>query len=48
MEAEAKAAGATGIQQSGFAVTGNEVLMRSGVPIATNFASQELAIMTGR
>lgn len=47
MEAEAKAAGATGIQLSGICCTGNEVLMRSGVPIATNFSSQELAIMTG-
>jgi len=47
MEAEAKAAGATGIQLSGICCTGNEVLMRSGVPIATNFQSQELAIITG-
>lgn len=47
MEAEAKAAGAAGIQLSGICCTGNEVLMRSGVPIATNFSSQELAIMTG-
>lgn len=47
MEDEAKAAGATGIQLSGICCTGNEVLMRSGVPIATDFAAQELAIMTG-
>lgn len=47
MEEEAKAAGAEGIQFSGICCTGNEVLMRSGVPIATNFSSQELAIMTG-
>ncbi|HMM05485.1 MAG TPA: anaerobic carbon-monoxide dehydrogenase catalytic subunit [Clostridiales bacterium] len=47
MEDEAKAAGAAGIQLSGICCTGNEVLMRSGVPIATNFSSQELAIMTG-
>lgn len=47
MEGEAKAAGAAGIQMSGICCTGNEVLMRSGVPIATNFSSQELAIMTG-
>ncbi len=47
MEDEAKAAGAEGIQFSGICCTGNEVLMRSGVPIATNFSSQELAIMTG-
>ncbi len=47
MEEEAKAAGAEGIQFAGICCTGNEVLMRSGVPIATNFAAQELAIMTG-
>jgi len=47
MEAEAKAAGAQGIQLAGICCTGNEVLMRSGIPLATNFASQELAIMTG-
>ncbi len=47
MEDEAKAAGAAGIQLSGICCTGNEVLMRSGVPIATDFAAQELAIMTG-
>lgn len=47
MEDDAKAAGAAGIQLSGICCTGNEVLMRSGVPIATNFSSQELAIMTG-
>ena len=47
MEDEAKAAGAAGIQLSGICCTGNEVLMRSGIPIATNFSSQELAIMTG-
>ena len=47
MEADAKAAGAAGIQLSGVCCTGNEVLMRSGVPIATNFQSQELAIITG-
>jgi len=47
MEDEAKAAGAKGIQLSGICCTGNEVLMRAGVPIATNFIAQELAIMTG-
>ena len=47
MEEESKAAGAEGIQFSGICCTGNEVLMRSGVPIATNFSAQELAIMTG-
>ncbi|AVX20841.1 Ni-dependent carbon monoxide dehydrogenase precursor [Carboxydocella sporoproducens DSM 16521] len=47
MEAEAKVAGAEGINCVGICCTGNEVLMRQGVPIATSFGSQELAIMTG-
>lgn len=47
MEGEAKAAGAEGIQLSGICCTGNEVLMRQGVPIVTSFSSQELAICTG-
>lgn len=44
---EAKAVGAKGINLVGICCTGNEVLMREGVPTATNFGSQELAIMTG-
>ncbi|EGO64665.1 anaerobic carbon-monoxide dehydrogenase catalytic subunit [Acetonema longum] len=47
MQDEAKAVGAKGIKLSGICCTGNEVLMRAGVAIATNFATQELAIMTG-
>lgn len=47
MEAEAKEAGAAGIQLAGICCTGNEVLMRQGVPIATGFSSQEMAIGTG-
>ncbi len=47
LAAEAKAAGAEGINLVGICCTGNEVLMREGVPPLTNFASQELAIMTG-
>lgn len=47
MQDEAKAAGATGINLVGICCTGNEVLTREGVAIATNFATQELAIMTG-
>lgn len=47
MQDEAKAAGAKGIKLSGICCTGNEVLMRAGVAIATNFSTQELAIMTG-
>jgi carbon-monoxide dehydrogenase catalytic subunit len=47
MQAEAKAAGAQGINLVGICCTGNEVLMREGVAIATNFATQELAVLTG-
>lgn len=47
MEGEAKEVGAAGIQVAGICCTGNEVLMRQGVPIAVSYASQELAIMTG-
>ncbi|HAP32168.1 MAG TPA: carbon-monoxide dehydrogenase catalytic subunit, partial [Firmicutes bacterium] len=47
MEDEARAAGAAGIQLIGVCCTGNEVLMRQGVPLATNVISQELPIMTG-
>lgn len=47
MEEEAKAAGAKGINLVGICCTGNEVLMRQGIPLVTSFASQELAICTG-
>ncbi|HHW43497.1 MAG TPA: anaerobic carbon-monoxide dehydrogenase catalytic subunit [Desulfotomaculum sp.] len=47
MVAEARAAGAAGINLAGICCTGNEVLMRQGVPIVTSFSSQELAICTG-
>lgn len=47
MKAEAEAAGAKGIKCMGVCCTGNEVLMRQGVPVLTNFLSQELPIMTG-
>lgn len=47
LDAEAKGAGAAGIQLSGICCTGNEVLMRQGVPVATGFSSQEMAIATG-
>ncbi len=47
MVALAKKYGATGIQISGICCTGNEVLMRHGIPIAGNFMQQELAIITG-
>jgi carbon-monoxide dehydrogenase catalytic subunit len=47
MQGEAKTVGAEGINLVGICCTGNEVLMRQGVPTAANFGSQELAIMTG-
>ncbi|MBI4857399.1 MAG: anaerobic carbon-monoxide dehydrogenase catalytic subunit [Acetobacterium woodii] len=48
MQAEAVAAGATyGINIVGVCCTGNEVLLRHGIPLATNYLSQELAIITG-
>jgi carbon-monoxide dehydrogenase catalytic subunit len=47
LQSEAKESGAGGINLVGICCTGNEVLMRKGVPMATNFGSQELAIMTG-
>jgi carbon-monoxide dehydrogenase catalytic subunit len=47
MKAEAEAAGAKGIKCMGICCTGNEVLMRQGVPVLTNFLSQELPMMTG-
>lgn len=47
LQDEARAAGAEGIKCMGICCTGNEVLMRQGVPPLTNFLSQELAIMTG-
>jgi len=48
MNEEAKKAGAKeGINIVGICCTGNEVMMRHGVPLATNYLSQELAIITG-
>ncbi|MHC1636024.1 MAG: anaerobic carbon-monoxide dehydrogenase catalytic subunit [Candidatus Methanospirareceae archaeon] len=43
----AKKKGAKGINVCGMCCTGNELLMRRGVPIAGNFLNQELAIVTG-
>ncbi|HDN80097.1 MAG TPA: anaerobic carbon-monoxide dehydrogenase catalytic subunit, partial [Chloroflexi bacterium] len=43
----AKKYGAKGINVAGICCTGNEVLMRHGIPIAGNFLHQELAIATG-
>ncbi|KJR99896.1 MAG: carbon monoxide dehydrogenase [Peptococcaceae bacterium BRH_c4a] len=47
LDGEAKAIGAKGIKLMGICCTGNEVLMRHGVPIVTSFSSQEYAIATG-
>ncbi len=47
MEDDAKKAGAEGINLFGICCTGNEVLMRQQIPLATNFGTQELVITTG-
>jgi len=48
LDDEARAAGAAaGINLVGICCTGNEVLMRHGIPSATHSVSQELAIATG-
>ncbi len=43
----AREKGAKGINLSGLCCTGNELLMRQGIPIAGNHLMQELAIVTG-
>ena len=43
----AKKNGAKGVNLAGICCTANEILMRHGVPVAGNFLSQELAILTG-
>jgi carbon-monoxide dehydrogenase catalytic subunit len=43
----AKKNGAKGINLAGVCCTGNEVLMRKGIPMAGNHLMQELVIMTG-
>jgi carbon-monoxide dehydrogenase catalytic subunit len=47
MLALAEKYGARGINVVGMCCTGNEVIMRHGIPIAGNFLQQELAVMTG-
>nr|WP_320012683.1 anaerobic carbon-monoxide dehydrogenase catalytic subunit [uncultured Desulfobulbus sp.] len=44
---KAKAAGAAGINIGGLCCTGNELLMRQGIPMAGNHLMTELAIVTG-
>ena len=43
----AKAAGASGINLVGICCTGNEIMMRHGIPSCTHSVSQEMAILTG-
>jgi len=43
----AKEKGAEGINLAGSCCTGNEVLMRHGIPLAGNFLQQELLVITG-
>lgn len=48
LDGEARAAGApAGVNLVGICCTGNEVLMRHGIPSATHSVSQELAVLTG-
>lgn len=47
MKDEAVKAGAEGVNIVGICCTGNELLMREGVYLATSSASQEMAILTG-
>jgi carbon-monoxide dehydrogenase catalytic subunit len=47
MLALAEKYGAKGINMVGMCCTGNEVIMRHGIPIAGNFLQQELAVITG-
>ncbi len=47
LKPEAEAVGAKGVKCMGICCTGNEILMRQGVPIVTSFVSQELPMMTG-
>lgn len=46
-EADASAAGAVDINLVGICCTGNEVMMRHGIPSCTHSVSQETAIITG-
>ncbi|KNZ69747.1 carbon-monoxide dehydrogenase, catalytic subunit [Thermincola ferriacetica] len=48
MDEEARQAGAKeGINIVGVCCTGNEVMARRGIPLATNYLSQEMAVLTG-
>jgi carbon-monoxide dehydrogenase catalytic subunit len=43
----ARSVGATGINIVGLCCTGNEMMMRKGIPIAGNHLMQELVLITG-
>jgi carbon-monoxide dehydrogenase catalytic subunit len=45
--AMAKKAGAKGINLAGVCCTGNEILMRRGIPVAAGFIQQEMVLATG-
>ena len=47
MNDQAVAAGASGINLIGICCTGNEVMMRHGIPSCTHSVSQEMALITG-
>ncbi|KAB2952892.1 anaerobic carbon-monoxide dehydrogenase catalytic subunit [Heliorestis acidaminivorans] len=47
LNSEAKEVGAKGINIVGVCCTGNELLMRQGVSVASSFSSQELVIVSG-
>jgi carbon-monoxide dehydrogenase catalytic subunit len=47
MQAEARKAGASGINLVGICCTGNEVMMRHSIPACTHSVSQEMALVTG-
>ncbi|MFO7761484.1 MAG: anaerobic carbon-monoxide dehydrogenase catalytic subunit [Thermodesulfobacteriota bacterium] len=42
-----KKAGASGLNLTGICCTGNEILMRRGIPVAASFIQQEMALATG-
>ena len=47
IKALAKKAGAKGVNLAGVCCTGNEILMRRGVPVAGSFIQQEMVLATG-
>jgi len=47
IEAAKQAGASAGLNVVGICCTGNEVMMRHGIPLATSSVSQEVAIMTG-